>query len=72
MPQEFAQVVVAVFEVGGEDGQQGLAAAYPVIDALLRAPLVDGEATQRVLGDRAGGDPRYPLLGFLDRPARLD
>jgi hypothetical protein len=54
VPQEFAEAVVAVFEVRHQGRQRGLPAADPVIDAFLGAPLVSGEAAERVVGDRAG------------------
>ena len=62
-------MVVTVFQVGHEDGQQGLALAYPVVHPLLAPPLPDDHPAQRAVRDRAGGHPHRPLAGFLDGPA---
>jgi hypothetical protein len=69
MLEQSAPVVIAVLEVSHEGGQQRLAAADPVVDPFFGASLVDGEPAQCVVGNRAGCDPRCPLLRFFDRPA---
>jgi hypothetical protein len=67
--QDLAQMVVAIFEVGDERGQQGLALPDPVIDPLFGAPFLHRDAAQGVVRDRARRHPRRPPFRFFDRPA---
>jgi hypothetical protein len=62
-------MVVAVFEVGDERGQQGLALPDPVIDPLFGAPFLHRDAAQGIVRDRARRHPRRPPFRFVDRPA---
>ena len=66
--QHRAGVVVAVFHVLDEQGQQRLALAGPLGGALVDAPAAAGEAAELARRDRAGSDPPGPYLRLVGRP----